>query len=69
MDTETIDLTNADALVVTNQLVGGLGTMTKFIIDSLREKGFKPIASYEPYSLNPSLSVPIHKLFRRNQAL
>lgn len=40
--------------------------MTGFVARTLRSRGFEPVlAYYEPYSLNPRLSVPSHQLLRR----
>lgn len=42
---------------------GGVPTMTRFVARCLREGGYEPVlAHYEPYSLNPALSVPLTRL-------
>lgn len=44
---------------------GGVKTMRDFIIDTLQQEGFcVSVAYYQPYSLNPELSVPLWKLLR-----
>ncbi|MFC1680392.1 glycosyltransferase family 4 protein [Pseudomonadota bacterium] len=45
---------------------GGVPQMATFIADSLIERGYEPgFAFYQPYSLNPELSVPSHRLLSR----
>lgn len=45
---------------------GGVPVMVRFAVSVLRELGAEPvIAYYEPYSLNPALSVPAFALGRR----
>jgi len=42
---------------------GGVPQMALFIADTLHERGIEPIfAYYQPYSLAPELSVPLHRL-------
>ena len=46
---------------------GGVPTMTRWIVDLLQELDIDPIfAWYEPWSIHPSLSVPIHALIKGN---
>lgn len=42
---------------------GGVSSMTRFVLDVLRAGGYETeLAYYKPYSLNPSLSAPLHRL-------
>lgn len=44
---------------------GGVASMVEFVIDMLRKRNYQiTIAYYEPYSLNPELSVSVPKLLR-----
>ncbi len=46
---------------------GGVPAMLRFAIDALRRNGWDPhLAYYQPYSLSPELSVPVHALGRRS---
>lgn len=43
---------------------GGVPQMLRFVIACLQQRGYKiRIAYYEPYSISPALSVPLHGLF------
>ncbi len=43
---------------------GGVPTMTRFVVEVLREQGLEPVlAHYEPYSVSPALSVPSYRLW------
>lgn len=45
---------------------GGVPVMTRFVLDCLVRAGMEPvIAYYKPYSVAPTLSVPIFQLLRR----
>jgi glycosyltransferase involved in cell wall biosynthesis len=46
-------------------LGGGVPTMTGFVVNALRKRGFEPVlAHYEPYSVSPALSVPLTRILR-----
>lgn len=45
---------------------GGVHSMTAFVVETLRERGFQPVVGfYEPYSVAPDLSVPVQRLLGR----
>lgn len=45
---------------------GGVPTMRRFLVRTLRARGFEPIlAYYEPYSVSPQMSVPAWRLLQR----
>ena len=45
---------------------GGVPANARFIVRALRTRGYEPIlAHYEPYSINPKLSVPSFRLLQR----
>ncbi len=44
--------------------------MLKFVIDCLRQQGYQAtLAYYQPYSISPQLSVPIHQIWARTPAV
>lgn len=46
-------------------VIGGIPTMTRFVVRTLRAGGYEPVlAYYEPYSVTPRLSVPSFRLLR-----
>ncbi|MCP5424679.1 MAG: glycosyltransferase family 4 protein [Gammaproteobacteria bacterium] len=45
---------------------GGVPQMTRFVIDCLEERGYRPVLGYyQPYSMTPELSVPSFQLLRK----
>lgn len=57
---------NKKILISTLPRRGGVGTKSKWLIKVLKKNGLSPIiAYYQPYSIDPKLSVPFSQLFRR----
>lgn len=54
------------ALISTiSPVTGGIPTMTAYIVETLRSRGFEPVlAHYEPYSVAPKMSVPLLRILR-----
>lgn len=65
-DAGIADTRNCRVLISTiSPISGGVPTMTAYIVDALRVRGFEPVlAHYEPYSVSPKMSVPLARIVR-----
>ena len=64
-------IANNKILITTIQPVGGgVPTMLRFVTSHLKALGYEiTLAYYEPFSVSPQLSVPLHKLFTKKPSI
>lgn len=62
-DEKSLALNNRILISTIAPVSGGVPTMTRFVVDTLRKRSLEPVLGhYQPYSVNPRHSVPFYSL-------